>query len=304
MPRRSLSAANRRGILAMTFGMLVFMLNDALVKFVSQSMPAAQLIFLRGAMATLLVLVVAHALGATAQIGATVRPRVLLRALIDAGATMLYLGSLFHLPMANATAINLATPLVMVLFSIWFLGEKPGLSRWLAIGLGFVGVLCVVQPSGEGFNVYALVCVVGTFFHATRDLMTRRMDPNIPSILITLATAGTVTLISGGLSLVQGWKPFGTFELALLALASALLAAGYYLIILCMRVGEMSLTTPFRYSSLLYSVVLGWLIWGDVPNPLAWCGIALLVGAGLYALYSEQRAARLPDKAALDAQSD
>lgn len=296
--------ANRRGILAMTFGMLCFMLNDALVKFVSQTMPTAQLIFLRGAMATLLVLAVAHALGATAQLSMAVRPRVLLRACVDSCATLLYLVSLFHLPLPNATAINLATPLVMMLFAICFLGEKPGWSRWVAIGLGFAGVLLVVQPQAEGFNVYALVCVAGTLFHAARDLMTRTIDRRIPSVLITLATTCTVTVISGALSLVQGWQPFGGTSLGLLALASALLAGAYYLIILCMREGEMSVTAPFRYSALLYSLVLGYLIWGDVPNLLAWCGIALLVGAGLYALYSERSNARASAQRALEAQTD
>ena len=282
------AAANRRGILAMAAAMASFVTNDALVKYASQTMPAAQLIFIRGVMATLLVLAVAHSLGATRRIGDVVRGKVAVRAVIDAMATMFYLGSLFHLPLGNATAINLAAPLVMIVFAVMFLNERVSLQRWLAILAGFAGVLLVIQPRAEGFNAWALVCLAGTLFHATRDLLTRQIAQNIPSILITLATALAVTLLSGAASLVQGWKPFGLFELSLLAAASVFLAGGYYLIISSMREGEMSLIAPFRYTGLLFALVIGYGVWGEVPNLAAWCGIALLISSGIYVLHGER----------------
>ncbi|RZJ26121.1 MAG: DMT family transporter [Haliea sp.] len=290
------AAANRRGILCMMGAMGCFVTNDALVKFASQSMPSAQLIFIRGCMSVLLVLAVAHALGATARLREATRGWVAGRALVDATATMLYLGSLFHLPIGNATAINLAAPLFMTVFAALFMAERVHGARWLAVGLGFLGVLLVIQPRADGFNYYALVCLLGTLFHAARDLMTRRIHSGIPSILITLATAVAVTVVSGLGSLLQGWKAFGWFEFGLLALASVFLTGGYYFIISSMRHGEMTLVAPFRYSGLLFALVLGYLIWDDVPNTLAWFGIVLLIGSGLYVLVSEKR--RLPAVAA------
>jgi drug/metabolite transporter (DMT)-like permease len=287
------AAANRRGIFCMVGAMASFVSNDALVKFASQSMPSAQLIFVRGLMAVLLVLAVAHAMGVTARIAEVTRGWAAGRALVDAVATMLYLGSLFHLPIANATAINLAAPLFMAVFAAMFMDERVRGARWLAIGAGFAGVLLVIQPRAGGFNSWALVCLLGTLFHAARDLMTRRIAAGIPSILITLATAVAVTVLAGGLSLLQGWQPFGLFELALLALASVFLAMGYYLIINSMRHGEMTLVAPFRYSGLLFALVLGHAVWGDAPNPLAWSGIALLIASGLYVLHSEKRRGRV-----------
>lgn len=286
------AAANRRGILYMLGAVACFVANDALVKYASQSLPAAQLIFLRGAMATALVLAVAQASGATARLRESMRGWVLIRAAVDAVATMLYLSSLFQLPIANATAINLAAPIFMTVFAAMFMHERVGFARWLAIAIGFMGVVLIIQPRAEGFNIYALVCLAGTVLHATRDLLTRRIAADVPSILITLATAGAVTLLAGGLSLLQGWRVFGAAQLGLLALASVFLAAGYYLIINSMRHGEMSLIAPFRYSGLLFAVVLGYTIWGDVPNLVAWCGISLLVGSGLYVLYHERRRVR------------
>ena len=282
-------AANRRGILCMSGAMACFILNDGLVKYVSQGMPAAQLIFLRGVMATLLVLAVAHGLGATSRLRDAAGRLVVLRASVDACGSLLYLSAMFHLPLANATAINLASPLFMVVFAVLFLHEKVGPARWAAIGAGFIGVLLVIQPRSEGFNVYALLALAGTLGHAARDLLTRRVPPDVPVILITLATTISVMLLAGVVSLFQGWRPFGWFELGLLAVASVFLATAYHLIITAMRAGEMSLIAPFRYSGLLFALMIGYVVWGDVPNLLAWCGIALLIGSGLYMLHGERR---------------
>lgn len=285
----------------MVGAMTCFVLNDALVKHVSQSMPSAQLIFVRGLMASALVLLVARHLGVLRQVGQVLNPRVALRASVDACATMLYLLSLFHLPIANATAINLAAPLFMTVFAVLFLGERAGAARWFAVVMGFVGVLCIVQPSGDGFNAWSLLCLLGTLFHATRDLMTRRIDPAIPSIIVTLATALSVTLLSGFITLLAGWQAFGLRELALLGVAAVFLACGYLLLVQCMRTGEVTLTAPFRYTAVLIAVMLGFVMWKEAPDGWAWLGIALLVGSGLHMLRSERGRTRA---AALDAQPE
>jgi drug/metabolite transporter (DMT)-like permease len=291
MPSPSL-AANRRGIAAMSFAMASFVTNDAIVKHVSESLPAAQLIFVRGLFAITLLAIATHALGASRQVSTVFQRTVLGRSLLDALATMIYLTSLFHLPIANATAINMATPLFITLFAVLALGERVGPARWLALLTGFAGVLLVVQPSAAGFNAYALLCLAGTLLHASRDLVTRFIHADVPSILITLATAVTVTLLSGSLSLVQGWQPMTARHLGLLALASVFLSIGYYLIIVGMRHGDMSVVAPFRYTGLLFALAVGWVVWGDTPNALAFTGIALLVGAGLYVLHNERARSR------------
>jgi len=297
----SLASTNGRAIATMAGAMACFVCNDALVKHVSQSLPAAQLIFLRGLMATALVLLVAQRLGTLGQLRALLQPRVALRGAVDACATMLYLLSLFQLPIANATAINLAAPLFMTVFAVLFLDERAGPARWSAVLLGFVGVLCIVQPSGDGFNAWSLLCLLGTLFHATRDLMTRGIDRAVPSIIITLATALAVTLLSGAIVLASPWEPVAARELALLALAAGFLASGYFLLVQCMRSGDVSLSAPFRYTGLLVAVLLGYAVWREVPNGWAWLGIGLLVGSGLYMLHSERGRTRA---AALDAQPE
>lgn len=277
-----------RSVLMMVGAMGCFVVNDAISKYVSQGMPSAQLIFLRGCMATSLVLLVVRALGATKRLGGVVQPRVAMRAAVDACATVLYLFSLFHLPLGTATAINLAAPLFMTVFAVVFLRERAGIARWAAVLLGFAGVLCVVRPDSQGIDGWALMCLVGALFQAARDLLTRRIDPTIPSIVVTLATSVAVALLAGALSLWQGWRPFTAGDLASLGLASAFLASAYFLLVQSMRQGDMSLTAPFRYSALLFAMLLGYVVWGDVPDTWAWIGIALLVGAGLHVVRSER----------------
>jgi drug/metabolite transporter (DMT)-like permease len=119
--------------------------------------------------------------------------------------------------------------------------------------------------------------------------VTQRVHASVPSILVTLSTTITVMLLAGGLSLIEGWRPFSAFEMGLLAVAAVFLATGYYLIVSSTRRGDLSLIVPFRYTALLFATIAGFVAWGDTPNALAWCGIALLVGSGIYVL----RASRL-----------
>ena len=280
--------ANRRGILYMCAAMGFFVVNDSLVKYASQSMASAQLIFLRGIMATVLVLALVRASGAVRHSREILRGWVAVRAWVDAVATFIYLISLFHLPIVNATAIMMTSPLLIAAYAAAYMSERVGIGRWLAIGLGFFGVLLVIQPRAEGFNVFALVCFLGTILMSVRDLMTRRIPVGVPASVITLATAIAVTLLSGAVSLLEGWPPFGVFEFSLLALASVFLAGGYYCIVVGMRHGELSVIGMFRYSGLIWAILIGFLVWGDVPNALAWIGIVLLMGSGLYVVHSER----------------
>ncbi len=291
------SVANRRGIVAMSLAMASFIANDALVKYVSESLPAAQLIFIRGVFASVLLLAVALAMGLLrAPRGPQPGPLrhllhrpVLARAAVDALATLAYLASLFHLPIGNATAITMATPLFITLFAVLAWHERVGAARWLAIVAGFGGVVLIVQPVAAGFNAWALLCLLATVLQTWRDLITRAISHTVPSLLITVATALAVTVLSGLLSAVQGWQPVTLRQLALLGAASVFLSGAYYLVIVGMRHGDISVIAPFRYTGLLFALLVGWAMWGDIPNRPAWAGITLLVGAGLYMLRSQRR---------------
>lgn len=280
----------------MCLAMALFIANDAVVKHVSASLPAAQLIFVRGLFATSLLLVAAYAMGALrpgalAQADAwnqLTQPPVMARAALDALATMAYLTSLFHLPIGNASAINMASPMFIALYAAIAWRERVSISRWLAMAGGFAGVLLIVQPAADAFNAWSLLCLFATLLHTARDLVTRKIALAVPSILITLTTSIAVLLLTGPWSVLQGWVPIDRAQLALLAIASVFLSCAYYLVIIGMRSGDLSLVAPFRYTALIYALLLGWLVWGDVPNAWSWSGIVLMVASGLFMLHRQR----------------
>lgn len=290
------STDNRRGILYMATGMAFFIGNDALAKLASETLPGNQVIFIRGVFASLLMLVVCTAMGAFRRDMTTGRlpgaqllnPRLLLRASLDAMGTLLYLTALFRMPLGNATAINMATPLLLTLMAVIAFREQVSLARWLAITVGFGGVLLIVQPSAAGFtdgnSGWALLCLAGTVLLSLRDLVTRVIPAHISSLLVALSAVLAIPVLAGAVLLFQGWQSVTARHLWLLAGSGALLACGFVQFVRALRMGEISIVLPFRYTGLLFAMLLGWLLWGDVPNPLAWCGVVLLVGAGVFML--------------------
>jgi len=278
----------------MVGAMACFIVNDSLVKYASQTMPATQLIFARGIMASALVLGVAWATGATRRIREVVQGWVAFRAVVDAMATMLFLVSLFHLPLANATAINMTSPLIISVLAAMLLAERLGPARWIAISVGFVGVLFIIQPRADGFDGYALVCLLSTVLLSVRDVATRRVHAAVPSILVTLSNTIAVTSFAALLSVFEDWRPFSLYEVGYLGVVAVLLSTAYYLLVVSTRQGDLSLIAPFRYSALLFATAAGFIVWGDVPNAFAWGGIALVVGSGIYVLRVSRRARRAP----------
>jgi drug/metabolite transporter (DMT)-like permease len=272
----------------MVGAMTLFVLNDALVKRVSEDLPAGQLICIRGVMASLLVWLVVSLGRHPVSVRQLTSPWVVGRAVVDATASLLYLIALFNMPLGNAMAIGMASPLFISLLAVWLLGERVDRLRWIAIAVGFGGVLLVVKPSADGFNAWSLLALLATFLHGVRDLATRRIPAQVPSMLITLSTALTVCVFAGVLSLFQGWHVPSPQSLLLLAAASVLLASGYLLVIASVRTGELSAVAPFRYTGLLVGLIVGYLVWDEIPPLSSWMGIALLIVAGLYLLRRER----------------
>jgi drug/metabolite transporter (DMT)-like permease len=275
----------------MVGAMACFIVNDTLTKVASATLPSGQLIFLRGLIATALIVLWLR----FAESAPALRPRrlasgpVAARATLDALSTLTYLISLFNLPIASATAINMATPLIITLLAALWLHLRVTGARAAAIALGFGGVLLVIQPSTEGLNAYAWLCLAAALFGAMRDLVTLRIPREVPSTAVTLATSVAVTLFALALSLAQGWSAFTWVQLMPLAAAAVFLATGYQLIVRATRASDPSVVAPFRYSGLLMAVAIGWGVWGEVPNALAWAGIALVIAAGLYLLREGHR---------------
>lgn len=266
-----------------------FTLNDAITKYSSQSMNMAQVMLIRGAFASLFVGLLAWQRGALVRPRSMLQPLVALRVLAEAGATVTFLVALAHLPIASVSAVLQALPLAVTMGAALVLGEAVGWRRWLAIAVGFAGVLVVVRPGFEGFSMFSLVALASVACCAVRDLATKRIPQAIPTLLVSTATALAMTMVGALLlSPMGGWTPMTGKATALLALAAVLVLIGYQFIIMAMRSGEISFIAPFRYTALLWSIVLGLLVFGDVPDMTMIIGASTIVGSGLYALYRER----------------
>ncbi|AZO30462.1 MULTISPECIES: DMT family transporter [unclassified Mesorhizobium] len=285
---------NLRGALFMVVAMIGFTLNDAITKFSSESMNMAQVMLVRGAFASLFVGLLAWRRGALANPAAMLQPMVAMRVAGEAGATVSFLIALAHLPIANVSAVLQALPLAVTMGAALFFGEGVGWRRWLAIVVGFAGVLIIVRPGFEGFSVYSLLALTSVACCAVRDLATKRIPQAIPTMLVSTATALAMTVLGALLlSPMGGWTPMSGKATVLLALAAVLVLIGYQFIIMAMRSGDISFIAPFRYTALLWSILLGLVIFGDVPDLPMIVGATIIIGSGLYALYRERVVGRL-----------
>lgn len=273
----------------MVVAMIGFTLNDAITKVSSESMNMAQVMLIRGAFASLFVGLLAWQRGALALPGSMLQPMVAVRVAGEAGATVSFLVALAHLPIANVSAVLQALPLAVTMGAALVFNEGVGWRRWLAIASGFAGVLIIVRPGFEGFSGYSLLALACVACCAVRDLATKRIPQAIPTLLVSTATALAMTVLGAALlSPMGGWTPMTGESTALLALAAVLVVIGYQFIIMAMREGDISFIAPFRYTALLWSILLGLFIFGDVPDLPMILGASVIVGSGLYALYRER----------------
>ncbi len=284
---------NARGALMMMAGMAAFTLSDAIMKLLATQLPLFQTLLWRGLAVSAVLGLMAWRAGAfrVALTGGD-RRLVLLRALADTISTWFFLQALYHMPLANLTAIMQALPLTLTLGAALFLGERVGWRRLVAIGVGFLGVLLVVRPDSSGFDLYALYALLCVGLVTARDLLTRRMARAIPALLIALANAVAVTLFGlvGSASEVFT-APTGQGAL-LLAGTAVFVVAGYLMTVMAVRVGELGFVTPFRYTGLIWALVLGFVIFAEWPDPLTQLGAGLIVATGLFTFYRERLTAR------------
>lgn len=274
----------------MALSMAGFTINDAMVKTVSDTIHAGQIMFVRGVIMVALLLIVVKLRHIPVSAAQLKNKPFLIRVFGEAIATVLFLTAIAQLPLANVSAILQALPLVVTVGAALVFGDRFGWRRLSAIIVGFIGVLLVVKPGVDGFNSYSLLVLATVVFAATRDLATRAVPSDIDSLVITTATATGVCLV--GIAMIiptGGWVPMTRVDMATLAVASIFLFTGYQFIVLAMRQGDIATVAPFRYTSLIWAITLGYLVFGEIPDRWTLVGSAIIVGSGIYAIYREHR---------------
>lgn len=284
------SSANLRGAIFMCLAMAGFTVNDALVKSVTGVMNPGQIMLVRGVMTSVLVLLLARHFGAFRSLRLLLDPIVALRIVAEVVAAITYISALGEMPLANASAILQALPLAVTSGAALFLGEPVGWRRWLAILVGFVGVLIVLRPGPDGFSAASIAVAASVVAAAVRDLCTRRISPDVPSLFISATTALIITLTGAVLVVpLGGWQAMSATSLLHLAAASLVLLVGYQCIVLAMRFGEIAIVAPLRYTSLIWSIGIGILFFSERPDIWTMTGVGIIIVSGRYALARENK---------------
>lgn len=281
---------NLRGALLMSLCMAGYGINDAMMKLASDDVSFGQAVMVRGLFATAILAVLAWRSGAFAsRVGPRDRRLLVTRIIGEVGGTYCFLQALFNMPIANATAILQSLPLAVALAGAIFLKEQVGWRRYSAILAGFSGVMVIVRPGLEGFDAYGLWALAAVGFIVLRDLLTRQLSPDVPSLLAATITAAAITSMGAVMAPFQAWQPLGLSELGLLGGASCFVVAAYFFSISAMRVGDVGFVSPFRYTILIWAILSGIIFFDHIPDLLTFVGAGIVVATGTYTFYRERR---------------
>lgn len=284
-PRFSHISAEARGAFFMTLSMAGFAIEDLSVKEAARDIPVGQAVITYGLIGVLCFGLYARTHGVRMLHPAVFSRTMLLRSVCEICGRLFYALALALTPLSNASAILQATPAIVALGAIWFFAERVSMRKWLSILAGFAGVLLILRPGLEGFRVGAIFAVLGTIGFAGRDLATRAAPVSMTTAQLgvlgfsMLTLAGVVLLaVSGGAVMPQP----ATWGFLAGALAFGIF--GYCSLTLAMRTGRIASVSPFRYSRLLFALILGIFILGERPDALSLIGSAIIVGSGVLVL--------------------
>ena len=284
---------NVRGALIMMGSMAGFTLNDACIKATGGALPLSQILVIRGALTIcLLVLLAWHLNALRFDLDRRSWALIGLRCVGEVGATYFFLTALLNLPFASVTAIIQILPLTVTLGAFLLFREPIGWRRLLAIIVGFGGMLLIVRPGPDGISPYALYALGAVACVTLRDLATRRLPPDVPSLTVTIVGAVAVTMSAAVVGVSVDWVPLDLRLLGLLVASSVFILGGYLFSVMVMRVGEISFIAPFRYTSLVWALALGWLFFGEWPDGISMLGGIIVVASGLFTFFREQMQAR------------
>lgn len=282
---------NLRGALLMMLSMAAFTCNDAVIKTVTQTLPIYESVALRGVVVLVFMVVLAMIQGRGVRLRVPrgdVLPLVL-RTAADIVSTLLYLVALRQMALADISAIMQALPLAVTLAAAMFFGEPLGWRRLTAIGVGFAGVILILRPGTGAFDTWSVLALASMLLIVVRDMVTRMFSASVGSTTIAFWAALTVMLSGWVMGVEETWRMPTPTEAGLLMLSAFFLTVGYLTAVATMRVGEISFVAPFRYTSLIWAIILGLAMFGEWPDVWTWAGSVLVVGAGLYTILRERQ---------------
>ena len=271
----------------MVSGNAFLTVNDAVMKWMAAGYPVGQIVFLRGMFLLGLVATVAVGWSGPQALRVHNLRAQSLRALLTVASTWMFVGGLALMPLADAIAVTFAAPLFVTAFAPVALGEKVGWQRWLAVVAGFVGVVVMLRP-GAALRWEVLLPLGAALTYGLAQIITRQLVATESSLGTMAFTMFSVTVVAA-LTAPFGWQTPTAGDVALLAVAGLLLGSSHLLVIEAFRWAEASVAAPFQYSAVVWAVLLGVVVWGDVPDIWIGSGATLVIASGLYIWHRETR---------------
>ncbi len=285
---------NVHGILILVAAMLGFTLEDMFIKSLSATVPVGQILMALGLGSGAVFAVLALLRGDKLFAPAAWSPRMLLRTASEAGGAVLFATALSRVDLSTVAAVFQTLPLVITLGAALFLGEKVGWRRLTAILIGFTGVMLIIRPGTDAFDPNALLVLGAVLAVAVRDLITRTIDASVSSFVVSFQSFASLVLAGPFLMAFNAtdYAALSTGNLTMIVGAVAFGAAGYWGVVTALRLGEASVVAPFRYSRLLFSILVGMVAFGERPDLPTMLGATLIIGSGLFTFMREHRLAK------------
>jgi drug/metabolite transporter (DMT)-like permease len=285
--------ANTRAIVLMTAPTAAFASSDAFINRASGTFPTGQL-FAVTSLASFAIFFVVMLRNRDALFTKMLfNKAVMIRTTGEVFGSLGYVMALTLIPLTTASAMLQAQPLAMTLAAVFFLGERVGARRWAAVGVGFIGVILIIRPGATTFDPNILWTLLGIIGLTARDLGTRMLPKDVSTPFVSAWALILLSLLGVAITPFTGaWQPIDAGNVGWLAGISVFVAMAFFFINGALRIGEVSAIAPFRYTRMVFALVIAILLLGEQPDALTWAGIALIVGSGIYAFLRERQIAR------------
>jgi drug/metabolite transporter (DMT)-like permease len=279
---------NAKAALLIMLGMTLLSSNDAIMKLSSETLGIGQMLFIRGLIAVAILSLALRINGKPIIADVVFSKWIVVRALCECGGTICFITGLSLLPIATASTLVWTSPIFLTIAASLILKEHVTVLRWLAVLVGFIGVVLVASPDTSKFSSAMLLPLATAIFISARDLVTRKLDPGLHSQYVTWTTLVVVTLAGLMISFFD-WRPVALTQIVWLSTSAILMSSAFYIQITAVRLGELSFIAPFAYSGILIAVFYGVVVWGELPGAPMIIGIVLIVLSGFFILSHQTR---------------
>ena len=279
---------NTKGAFLISLAAACYVMSDIFMKFLSSEISMFQITFLRGLLVTFFLFSYCYMSEASFFIKEW-RDRIVItiRSTLEVIMTYAFLAALFNMNVANANAILQLIPLMVLLGSFIFLRQSPKTYEWIAVLVGCFGAVIIIRPGASDFNFFTIHALVAVFCLSARDLLTVRLNKNIPSNIVAFYSALMLTMVSFLLS--EDTDLFGKVDNSLFIVYTAIFVSiGYIASVSAMRYGEVTFVSPFRYTALLWASVMGFIFFGEIPKFSTLFGGSLIILAGIFIFYKSK----------------